>query len=201
MTAPIEFYFDFSSPYGYLASTRIDALAAKHGREVEWRPFMLGAVFKLAGTAPLTSVPLKGDYSVRDFKRCARMYGVPFVMPPKFPVSTIVAARAYYWLTTEAPEMARPFARAALNAYFAEGRDISDRDVVGAIAAARGIDREALLAGVEAVEIKERVRAATDEAIQGRGVFGSPFIFVDGEPFWGSDRLDMVDRWLTTGGW
>ena len=201
MAAPVEFYFDFSSPYGYLASTRIDEMVAKHGRKVEWRPFMLGAVFKLAGTAPLTSVPLKGDYSVRDFKRCARMHGVPFVMPPKFPVGTIVAARAYYWLVARAPEKARPFARAGLSAYFVHGRDISEREVVGEIAAAQGIDRDELLAGAEAAETKERVKAVTDEAINGRGVFGSPFVFVDGEPFWGSDRLDMVDRWLATGGW
>jgi 2-hydroxychromene-2-carboxylate isomerase len=201
MATPVEFYFDFSSPYGYLASTRIDAMAARHGREVAWRPFMLGAVFKLAGTAPLTQVPLKGDYSVRDFKRCARLYGVPFAMPAKFPVNTIVAARAYYWLMADKTEQARPFARAVLDAYFVHGRDISERDVVGEIAAARGIDRGALLAGVEAATAKEQLKAVTDEAINIRGVFGSPFVFVDGEPFWGSDRLDMVDRWLATGGW
>ena len=81
MPAPIEFYFDFSSPFGYLASEKIDALAAKHGREVLWRPFLLGATFKTTGLGPLVSVPMKGEYSKHDFIRSARLYGVTFKLP------------------------------------------------------------------------------------------------------------------------
>ena len=75
MTPPIDFYFDFSSPYGYLAAQKIEALAAKHGRAVDWHPVLLGVVFRQTGTAPLTDVPLKGDYSRRDFERSARFHG------------------------------------------------------------------------------------------------------------------------------
>jgi len=81
MPSPLRFHFDFSSPYGYLASQRIESLAARHGRAVEWRPVLLGAAFKIAGTQPLTSIPLKGDYARRDLPRTARFHGIEFRMP------------------------------------------------------------------------------------------------------------------------
>jgi 2-hydroxychromene-2-carboxylate isomerase len=95
MAAPIDFYFDFSSPYGYLASRRIDALAAAHGRKVTWRPMLLGVAFKATGGAPLPSIPIKGVYAMRDFLRSARFYGIPYHQPTTFPVSTISAVRAF----------------------------------------------------------------------------------------------------------
>src|SRR5215471_14608236 len=98
MAESIEFYFDFSSPYGYLASTRIDAIAAKHGRQVTWRPFLLGAAFKVTGQQPLVEQPLRGDYSRRDFARSARLLGVPLKMPEPFPFFGLAASRACYWI-------------------------------------------------------------------------------------------------------
>ena len=94
-TAPVlEFWFDFSSPYGYLAAQKIESLAARHGRTVDWRPMLLGVAFKAAGTRPLTEVPLKGDYSRRDFERSARFHGVAdFRMPPRFPIPSPPARR------------------------------------------------------------------------------------------------------------
>lgn len=201
MPEPLDFYFDFSSPYGYLASCRIDQLAARHERGVSWRPFLLGAVFKVAGTGPLTSVPLKGDYSVRDFQRSARLHEAPFKMPTRFPINGLQASRAFYWLEGSNLQQAKPFARAIFAAYFVDDRDISNREVVADVGGEMGIDRIKLLAALDAPEVKNRLREVTDDAIRRRGVFGSPFIFVDGEPFWGSDRLEMIDRWLATGGW
>ena len=200
MAQPIEFFFDFSSPYGYIASRRIDDLAAKFGRAVSWRPFMLGSVFRIAGTQPLTEYPLKGDYSRHDFARSARLYGIPFDMPEKFPISSIAAARGFYWLERQDPAAAKRFARAAYQAYFADGRDISDPEVLSAVARESGSDAAALMAATQAPEMKAHLKAVGDEAVA-RGVFGSPFIFADGEPFWGADRLDMLARWLETGGW
>lgn len=200
MPAPLEFYFDFSSPYGYLASRLIEGIANKHGRGVEWKPYLMGAVFKVAGTQPLVAYPLKGDYAKRDFARSARLNKIPFSLPQKFPVGTIGAARGHYWLAATAPERCATYAKAIYAAYFADGRDISDAQVVADIAAETGIDRAAFLAGIEQPEIKVRLKEMTDGAIA-RGVFGAPFFFVDGEPFWGADRIDMVDRWLATGGW
>jgi len=107
---PIEFWFDFSSPYSYLASERIDDLAAKHGRKVKWRPMMLGAAFKASNMPLLITIPLKGDYSKRDFDRSARFLGIPYKFPPKFPLATLAAARGYYWLHGQDCAKAREFA-------------------------------------------------------------------------------------------
>lgn len=200
MAAPIEFYFDFSSPYGYLASHRIDDIAARHGREVAWRPYLLGAAFQQTGMRPLTEQASRGDYARHDFKRCARLYGVPFELPDPFPIAAIAPCRAYYWLLDQDAGRAKALARALYAAYFAEGRNISEPQVVTEVAAGEGVDAEALGAALQDQAVKDRLRQETEQALA-RGVFGSPYVFVDGEPFWGNDRLDMVDRWLETGGW
>lgn len=200
MPAPIDFYFDFSSPYGYLASTRIDALAARHGRAVNWHPILLGAVFKVTGGAPLPSFPLKGPYATRDMARTARLMGVPFKLPTRFPIATQAAARMTLWVQGADPQGAKTLASALYRAYFAEDRDISQPDVCADVAAQCGYDRSQALAGINDADVKDKLRAEVDSAMA-RGVFGSPFFIVDGEPFWGVDHLDQVERWLATGGW
>ena len=195
----IDFYFDFSSPYGYLASTRIDALAARHHRKVTWRPILLGPMFKAAGTAPLTSVPLKGPYAVRDFLRTSRFLKIPYAQPAAFPIGTQNAARVFYWLSDRDEVKARQFARACYGTYFAEGIDISAAEKVADIAAQLGEERAAVLATITDPVVKERLKNEVDSALA-RGVFGSPYIIVDGEPFWGNDRLDQVEAWIETGG-
>jgi len=200
VTGPIDFYFDFSSPYGYLASTRIDALAARHGRAVVWRPFLLGVAFKTTGQAPAVEPPLRGPYHRHDFARSARLLGVPFSMPAVFPFAALAASRAYYWLVDRDPARARALARAVYRAAFAEGRDATAPATVAELAAPLGVDPAALLAALADPAVKDRLKRETEAALAG-GVFGSPFIVVDGEPFWGHDRLDQVERWLATGGW
>jgi len=200
MPAPIEFYFDFSSPYGYLASTRIDALAARHGRAVNRHPILLGAVFKVTGGVPLASVPLKGTYSERDMARSARLLGVPFKLPSKFPIPTQAAARLTLWVQGADVQGAKTLASALYRAYFAHDRDISDPAICAEVAGQCGYDRAQALAGMNDPGVKEKLRAEVESAMA-RGVFGSPYFIVDGEPFWGADRLDHVERWLATGGW
>lgn len=197
--SPIDFYFDFSSPYGYLASERIDDLAARYGRQVRWHPILLGVVFKTTGAAPLTSVPLKGDYSRRDFARSARFLGIPFALPEKFPVATQHAARAYYWLHDRDRALAQAFAHGVFRALFVAGRDVSELPLVLELAAGLGADVVALQAALGDTALKDRLRTACETAIA-RGVFGSPYIIVDGEPFMGADRLPQIERWLETGG-
>lgn len=199
MSDRIDFYFDFSSPYGYLASRRLGAIAARHGREVRWRPMMLGPALAATGGKPLVQIPLKGDYARRDLPRTARFLDVPFSLPTRFPIVTLATARAFYWLEGTAPERAVPFAEAAFAAYFVEDRDIADRTVVAALLGEVGADPDAGLAAIVTQAVKDRLKAVTEEAVT-RGVFGSPFVFVDDEPFWGVDRLDQVERWLETGG-
>jgi len=196
---PIDFYFDFSSPYGYLAAEKIDDIAARHGRDVDWHPILLGIVFRATGGAPLTEIPLKGDYSKHDFARSARFLGVPFRFPSRFPLATHNAARSFLWVGDRDQALARNFARAVYRAYFAEDIDIADIGNLLGIAGSMGIDRSALQQALADPALKERLRAQNDAALA-RGVFGSPFIFVDGEPFWGSDRLPQVEKWLETGG-
>ncbi len=200
MANPLDFYFDFSSPYGYFAGSRIDALAAKHGRGVIWRPILLGVVFKITGQQPLPTIPLKGSYAQHDLARSARLFGVPYKMPSKFPVSGTAPSRAFYWVGDKDPALAKKLAQALYHAYFAEDRDISNPEVTANVAAKLGIDRDQLLQALNDPAVKERLKTEVDAAIE-RGVFGSPFIVVDKEPFWGSDRLDQVEKWLATGGW
>ena len=199
MPNPIEFYFDFSSPYGYLASEKIDELAARFARKVLWRPVLLGVIFRATGGAPLITLPLKGRYSLHDFSRSARFLGVPYVQPEKFPLPTQQAARAYYWLHDQDCAAARAFAHAVYRAFFRDGRDVSETGLVVELAAQQGADRATLAAALEGAELKERLKAENDAALQ-KGVFGSPYIIVDGEPFFGADRLPQIERWLATGG-
>ena len=200
MSDPIEFYFDFSSPYGYLASEGIDALAARHGREVTWRPYLMGVAMKTTGSTPLVNRPMMGAYSRHDMERSARRLGVPIEFPEPFPIATIAPCRAVYWTERTDASAAKVLARALYRAYFVDGRNISEPDVVADVAADAGADRDALLAGIQEPAVKERLKEVTNGAIE-RGIFGSPFFMVDGEPFWGHDRMDEVDRWLETGGW
>ena len=199
MADPIRFHFDFSSPYSYIASREIDALAAKHGREVVWRPMLLGAAFKAMGAMPISEVPLKGAYSIREFARSARFRGAPYRQPTPFPVSTVSAARVFLWLDARDPAAAKRLAAAFFEAYFVEGLNISLADVVVAVAVGQGLDAAAVTAAMSDPAMKEALKAEVDAALAA-GVFGAPFFFVDGEPFWGADRLDQMDRWLAEGG-
>jgi 2-hydroxychromene-2-carboxylate isomerase len=200
MAAPIDFYFDFSSPYGYLASQKIDALGAKYGRTVDWHPMLLGVVFKQTGMAPLTGIPLKGEYSRRDFARSARFHGLAeFRMPSKFPIASQAPARIVLWLKTRDPALAVRVAKALYRAYFLDDVDISDAEAAVAVAAKEGVDTAAARAAIDDPAIKDALRREVEQAIA-RGAFGSPFVLVDGEPFWGLDRFDQIERWLATGG-
>jgi 2-hydroxychromene-2-carboxylate isomerase len=193
--SPIDFYFDFSSPYGYFAATRIDALAEKYGRSAVWRPMLLGAVFKITGQQPLSTVPLKNSYMAHDLARTARLLEIPFKLPTKFPAGMQAPARAFYWVGDKDRDLAKKFGRALFHAYFAEDRDISNPEVTGNVAAKLGVDKAELTQALNDVAVKERLKTEVDAAIE-RGVFGSPYIVVDGEPFWGADRLGEVEQWL-----
>jgi 2-hydroxychromene-2-carboxylate isomerase len=198
MSNAVDFYFDFSSPYGYFAATKIDAIATKHGRAVNWRPILLGAVFKLNGQQPLPTIPLKGSYAKHDMLRSARWFDVPFKIPTKFPIGTIAPCRAFYWVHDKDAALAKKFALALYHAYFAEDRDISNPEITANVAAKLGLEKETLSQALNDTAVKERARNEVDAAIE-RGVFGSPYLVVDGEPFWGADRLDQAERWMEKG--
>jgi 2-hydroxychromene-2-carboxylate isomerase len=161
---------------------------------------MLGAAFKETGARPLMQTPLKGPYLLHDVPRFARLLGVPLKLPPVMPMNSLAASRACVWLDEDNPARAKSLAKAFLHAHWGEGRDLGAPEAVADVAAGFGIDRQALLAAVADQRIKDRLKERTQAAIE-RGVFGSPFIFVDGEPFWGADRLPHIETWLSKRGW
>ena len=141
-TTPLDFYFDFSSPSGYLLAEKLDAVAACHGRQVNWHPILLGVIFQATGSRPpVDGASAKSQYVFNDFARSARFMGVPYNPPSRFPLPTQNAARAYYWLQDQDAALARRFALAVYRAFFVEDRDISAPEVVLEIAAAQGVDR------------------------------------------------------------
>ena len=198
---PIDFWFDFASPYGYFMSQKIDALAARHGRSVRWRPVLLFAVLReLALPAPLGNV-IKRDYMRHDFERSARFLGVPYRMPAGFPVVTQHAARAFYLIDSlgvGGPAMAARFARGVMRDYFVDGAPIGDIEWIAARvvreAPALG-DAPQVVASLQSATAKAALAAAVDAAIAQR-VFGSPFVVIDGEPFFGVDRLPQIEAML-----
>ena len=196
MRPAIDFYFDFSSPYSYIASEWIEAVAARHGRAVHWHAILLGATFQAAELKSPVSHPLKREYSLRDFARSARFAGVPMEMPGKFPIPTQNAARVFWWLAdTQSAEAAVAWAHAGLRAYFTQGVDLSDAAALRALLQASGIDAAAAEAAYTDALWKERLKRENDAAIAA-GIFGAPFFIVDGEPFWGNDRRAQLEAWL-----
>ncbi len=199
---PIHFYFDFLSMYGYFASLRIDALAARHGREVRWHSMLLGvSVMKTMGLKPLLDTPLKGDYVINDTARYARRHGLKLVRQVTDPMmDPRAAARGFYWMRRNHPGQEAAFARAAFTSYWRDGVDLSAPEQVAGLGMTVGVDGQALLSGIESDQARSDLRDAVAASLE-KGVFGSPFFIVGEEKFWGSDRLELIDEWLTSGGW
>ena len=196
MKPAIDFYFDFSSPYSYIASEWVEAVAARHGRAVHWHAILLGATFQAAELKSPVSYPIKREYSIRDFARSARFAGLPYAMPAKFPIPTQNAARVFWWLhDTQSPERAVAWAHAGLRAYFVRGVDLSDVAALGALAGESGLDAVAAQSAYTDPLWKDRLKRENDAAIAA-GVFGAPFFIIDGEPFWGNDRRAQIEQWL-----
>lgn len=198
MKPAIDFWFDFSSPYSYIASEWIDALAARHGRPVRWKAMLLGATFQVSGLQPPANFPLKREYLFRDVQRSAAFAGVPVAIPESFPMATQNAARVFWWLHGQDPARAVAWARSGLRAYFTRGVNLSDPAQLKALCAEAGLDADAAEAAWNAPTWKAALKAANDAAIAA-GVFGAPFFFIDGEPFWGNDRQEQMEAWLSSG--
>lgn len=202
MAQPLHFYFDFISPYGYFASLRIEALAARHGRAVKWHAMLLGvSVLKVMGLKPLLGTPLKGPYTEHDVLRYARELGVTMARAPSDAVmNPLPCARAFAWVKHHHPAHAAAVAHAIYGAYWGQGRDLSTPDALRALSLPPGLSGDVLAEAAASDEASALLRADVDASIKA-GVFGSPTVVVDGELFWGVDKLDQVERWLARGGW
>lgn len=200
--APLHFHFDFISPYGYFASLRIEALAARHGRSVDWNAMLLGvSVMKVMGLKPLLETPLKGPYSERDVRRYAREHSLVVVRQPGDPVmNPLPCARAFAWVKHHHPAHAAALAHAVYAAYWGEGRDLGDPASLRGLTLPAGLSADAVAEAAAGDEAAALLRTMVNASLEA-GVFGSPTVVVDGETFWGVDKLDQLERWLTRGGW
>lgn len=195
----LEFYFDCSSPWTYLAFTRVHEVAARTGAQIVWKPILVGGVFNAVNQGVYQKranpEPRQKAYYDKDMQDWARLCGVRIVWPPRvFPVNSVAAMRGAYH-ALDAGRLV-PYATAVFAAYWGEDRDISRREVLADCAAAAGLDAAAFLASLDDPANKDRLRAATDELI-GRGGFGSPTMFIDGDMYFGNDRLPLVEAALT----
>jgi 2-hydroxychromene-2-carboxylate isomerase len=184
--ATVEFFYDVVSPYSYLASTRIEAIAADCGAQVLFRPFFLGGLMKAVGNTPPAFLPPRGAYMFKDLQRWGRYYGVPVRVPKAFPPNSLLAQRA---LMAADPVSRVPLTHALFHLTWGEGRDIADADLVGAIVGPE------LLAAAQTPDVKAALTEATAEA-QRRGAFGAPTFFVGDELFFGNDRLPFLEQHL-----
>lgn len=191
MTDAVDFHFDFTSPYGYIASQVIDDLASQHGVPVRWHAFMVTSAYKQHNSTNPLVHPEKQKYFQTDIPRTAKHLGVPFVFPKTWPENLPAPGRAFVWIAARDPEAAKRFAKSALRAYWAEGKPLADADAVAGIAAALGEDRAALRAALDDPALKQRFIEAGN-AILAKGIFGSPQMTFRGQLFWGTDRLDQL---------
>lgn len=186
----LDFFYDFVCPFAYLGSTQVEAVAARTGARLVWRPFLLGGVFRAVGTDLASAA--RAAHSLRDQRRWAEHLGAPLVTPKEHPRRTVLALRAALAAGDELPRASR----ALFRAYWGEGRDMEDPSVVADALAREGLDGDALVA--RAPQMKDELRRRTDEAIAA-GVFGAPAFVVRGDLYWGQDRLPLVEKALR--GW
>ncbi len=194
MARSIDFYFDCSSPWTYLAFHAVQLLAAELVVEIAWKPILVGGVFNAVNQTVYDSRakpnPRKQGYMLKDLGDWARLYGLRIVFPPKvFPVNSVKCMRGAF-VALDLGKLV-PYATAAFEAYWGDDLDISREAVLADIAARAGIERQHFFAGIETESCKARLRANTDELIA-RGGFGSPTMFVGDDMFFGNDRLPLL---------
>jgi 2-hydroxychromene-2-carboxylate isomerase len=194
MARRLDFYFDCSSPWTYLAFHAVQPLAAELGADIAWKPILVGGVFNAVNQTVYESRAhpntRKQAYMLKDLGDWARLYGLRIVFPPSvFPVNSVKCMRGAFVALDEGKLV--PYAQAAFEAYWSDDRDISREDVLADIAAKAGLERQRFFAAIETAACKQRLRANTDELI-GRGGFGSPTMFIGDSMFFGNDRLPLV---------
>lgn len=202
MADPIAFYFDFVSPYGYAAASRIDALGAKHGRPVQWRTFNMRSVNAtiLGMDKPLFQAPLKGPYFQQDVPRTLKYFELPYRPGSVLKFNPLAAMRAFWHLNDQDEALAKAFAWRVFEVFFTTATEPNEPEAVADIAATCGADRTSVLDYLASVEAKARLKRETEAAVAA-GVWGTPTFKLGDQLFWGSDRMQMLDDWLARGGW
>jgi 2-hydroxychromene-2-carboxylate isomerase len=200
MSKTIHYFFAPQSPYVYLGHERLLKLGAQYGAMIEPKPFDIGAVFSETGGLPLAKrAPQRQDYRLQELERWSRHLGLPMNLQPKFfpvdqaPASLLLVAAREQGGADQALELATAITRAV----WAEDRNIADAATLEQLAGDAGFDGAALLAASRTPETQRKYEGFTKEALDA-GVFGAPWYVVDGQGFWGQDRLDFVERLLQT---
>ncbi len=190
----VEFYFDFGSPTTYLAWQRLLQLQGQYDFNIDYKPMLLGGVFKATGNSSPVMIPAKGKYMMADMARFAKRYGVPMNMNPNFPINTLPLMRAAHGaLKLGCFDL---YVKTIFEAMWINGNNMSDPSVIGSVLTAAGLDSAALMVSTQDPEIKQTLIDVTDEAIN-RGAFGAPTLFMDGEMYFGQDRLDFIEEALS----
>ncbi len=190
MSRTLEFYFDYGSPYSYLADTQVEAITRRTGTALARKPMLLGGVFKATGNSSPAEQPAKAKWSAFDMPMWAHYYGVPFRRNPHFPVNTLALMRG-----AAAAQLDGVFDRyhpAVFKAMWVEGRNLNDAKEVAAVLTAAGLDAARFANRIQEQDVKDRLKATTEEAVA-RGAFGAPTSFVDDQMFFGNDRLAFVE--------
>ena len=190
MTKIVEFFYDFGSPTVYLAATQLPSIAGPSGVTIEWRPMLLGGVFKSTGNQSPVVVAAKAAYMHDDLERFAKRYGVPFRFNPHFPINTLALMRGAVAYQDDAV-VSSTYREAIFTAIWVEARNLNEPDVIGQVLGAAGLDPAELMNRIGKQIVKDQLIANTEEAVN-RGVFGAPTFFVGEQMFFGQDRLDFV---------
>jgi 2-hydroxychromene-2-carboxylate isomerase len=193
MARTLEFYFDYGSPYSYLADTQVEIIAKRTGSSLVRKPMLLGGVFKSTGNASPMTVPQKSKWSAFDMPLWARHYGVPFKPNPFFPVNTLALMRG-----AAAAQIDGTFERyhpAIFKAMWVDGVNLNEMAEVAKVLTAADLDAGKIGQRIQDQDVKDRLKTTTDEAVA-RGVFGAPTCFVDDMMFFGNDRLPFVEMAL-----
>ena len=194
MSKTVEFYFDFGSPTAYLAHKRLQQLQAQYDFAIEYRPVLLGGVFKATGNMSPVAIPAKGKYMLEhDLPRFAGLYGVPLNFNPYFPINTLNLMRGAVAALQEG--FFEPYVDALFDAVWVDGKDLGDLEVVKSVLEEAGIDVEKVMSLVQDPAIKSALIANTEAAVE-RGVFGVPTVFFGSEMFFGQDRLQFIEMAL-----
>lgn len=195
MSKQVEFLFDFVSPYSYLAYHQLQKIAKARDAKILWRPILLGGVFQATGNRSPIEVPLKGKHLFIDLQRCAKYFGVAMQMNPYFPINTLPLMRGAVALQMRNDPRLEWYLAVIYSAMFEKPRNLGLPQEIAGVLQEAGFDPKEFLAMVDQQEVKDQLKQNTAEAVE-RGAFGAPTFFVDGEMYWGQDRLHFVDQAL-----
>ncbi|MFT4439505.1 2-hydroxychromene-2-carboxylate isomerase [Caballeronia sp. 15715] len=191
MSKQVEFFFDVGSPASYLAWTQLPSLCLSTGSSLIYRPMLLGGVFQAVGNASPAAIPAKGVYSTTDLGRYAKRYGVTLVQNPHFPIITLTLMRVATGVQIRMPERLPDFLEAIFKAIWVNSLNLNDPTLVARTLSDAGFDSTAIVNLASDADIKAALRATTEEAVA-RGAFGAPTMFIEGQMYFGQDRLDFV---------